>query len=108
MRYKQFKPKVYKIRDARANFSKIVKTAGKSVPSYLIKNRDAEGVVIINVETAKEYLPKKYWNTNKRKETGGERFARVGMEMRKEIENLSKGKPKENLSEKIDEIVYGI
>ena len=108
MKYKNLVPKIYKIAEARREFSAMLKKTGKTQASSLINKRDKTGWVVIDVQTARKYLPKEFLKRNEKEETGGEKFVREATILRKKLEKKYGDKPKENISGNIDKIVYGI
>ena len=92
----------YKIRDARANFSYLVKSVGKSNKAYVVQDRNTPKAVLIDYDTAVAYLPGEYLIECRPKKS----FYEAALE-------LTKGqKPNKNdkdkyLSRDIDKILYG-
>ena len=108
MKYKNLVPKIYKIAEARREFSAMLKKTGKTQASSLINKRDKTGWVVIDVQTARKYLPKEFLKRNEKEETGGEKFVREAKRLLKTYEHKYKNKPREDVSKNADKIIYGL
>jgi hypothetical protein len=97
--------KSYKIREARQNFSEIIRTVGNKTHSYVIKDRDNPKALIIDYAVAQEYLPSEYLVPKEK--TGGERMAEAMEEWLKQ-HPPKKHKKLVNISENVDKILYGL
>ena len=89
----------YKIKEARTNFSYLIKTVGKNTGAYVIRDRDEPKAVLIDIKTAEKYLPEEYLAQTSHKE------------LPKLIKEIEKRQPKvkklENISGSVDKILYG-
>jgi len=95
------------VREARKNFSKIINSVAETKDSYTIKVRNHPKAVLVDIATAKKYLPIK--SKKKRKITSEKVFSKKALQL---LENMYgknyHTKPKENISGNIDKILYGV
>lgn len=103
------KPKYTKIKDARTNFSKIIHSVETEKIPYVIGVRDAPKAVIVDLKTAKKYLPENLYNAEITSDSTDNMF-HSGQKFAKHIKKIGKQKKKnikkENISSNIDNILY--
>jgi len=109
MKYKISEPKTYSVRDARANFSKIINTVVKTNVPVAVKNKDAIKIAIISYKDAQKYIPEKKLKKTIKPKT----FYEAYLEFQKKMEKWHKKHPVkydkslETLSSDVNKILYG-
>jgi hypothetical protein len=99
-----YKKKVYKIYEARKNLSSLV--SDSALNPVILGKRGKPSVMIVDYDMAIKYLPKSYLE----KKTNNKKSA-LQIYAEKQLEKMKKHPvPKhlqDNLSERVDEILYG-
>ena len=94
------------LKDAREQFPSLIRHVSSHTSAYLIGTHNHPKALLIDLKTAKRYLPKEYLNPTSSPKKSGQLFKEFINEWLPK--KTSKRTSKTTLSQDIDKIVYGL